>query len=183
MKVITRKRSVSTEKPLTMATWHAAAPVRTKSPSRAALKPLPLPPPSATVVATARAGGVAPHVVRYYARVGLLKPRRDPHNGYQLFDGDDVKRLRFVRQAQSLGFTLAEIRKILRDADRGETPCPRVRDIVRRRIEENRREIRARERLQRRLEGALEAWSRMPDGFPDGDSVCHLIESVGDERN
>lgn len=138
--------------------------------------------PSATVVATASAAGVAPHVVRYYTRIGLLKPRRDPHNGYKLFDADDIKRLRFVCQAQGLGFTLAEIRKILRDADRRETPCPRVRDMVRRRIEENRREISTRQALQRRLEDAIEAWARMPDGIPDGDSVCHLIKSVGEKR-
>jgi len=149
------------------------------------VKRLPGPPLSlsATVVATARAAGVAPHVVRYYARIGLLKPRRDPHNGYKLFCGDDINRLRFVRQAQSLGFTLAEVRKILRDADRGETPCPRVRDIVHRRLEDNRREISARQALQCRLEEAIAAWARMPDGIPNGDSVCHLIESVGEKRN
>lgn len=102
---------------------------------------------SVTVIAAAKAAGVAPHVVRYYARIGLLRPRRDPRNGYKLFGEDDIKRLRFVRLTQTVGFTLAEVRKILRDADRGETPCPRVRDIVRQRIEENRRDIRARERL------------------------------------
>jgi MerR family Zn(II)-responsive transcriptional regulator of zntA len=148
-------------------------------------KPSPAPPRStpATVVEAARAAGVAPHVVRYYARIGLLKPRRDPQNGYKLFGSDDIKRLRFVRLAHGLGFTLAEVRKILRDADRGETPCPRVRDIVRQRIEDNRREISARQALQRRLEGAIAAWERMPDGVPDGDSICHLIESMGKKRN
>ena len=85
--------------------------------------------------------------------------------------------------AHDLDFTLAEVRKILRDADRGETPCPRARDIVHQRIEEHRREISARQALQRRLEAAVAAWERMPDGVPDGDSICHLIESVGERRN
>lgn len=162
----------------------ASAQTRTGRPSVGLSRHLPGPLlSSGTVVAAARAAGVAPHVVRYYARIGLLKPRRDPHNGYKLFGGDDIKRLRFVRMAHGLGFTLAEIRKILRDADRGETPCPRVRDIVRRRIEDNSREISARQALQRRLEQAIAVWAQMPDGIPDGDSVCHLIESVGEKRN
>jgi MerR family transcriptional regulator, Zn(II)-responsive regulator of zntA len=170
-----------------MSAWHTGVLARTRTGHSAErpVKRLPGPTlsPLATVVAAARAAGVAPHVVRYYARIGLLKPRRDPHNGYKLFSGDDIKRLRFVRQAQTLGFTLGETRNILRDADRGETPCPRVRDIVHRRIEENRREISARQALQRRLDNALAAWATMPDGVPDGDTVCHLIESMGDKSN
>lgn len=170
---------------MTMRQTNSVARIRLVRPSErpAVRAPTQTPLPWATVVAAAKAASVPPHVVRYYARIGLLKPRRDPQNGYKLFDSGDIKRLRFVRLAQTLGFTLAEIRKILRDADHGDTPCPRVRDIVRRRIEENRREIRARQALQRRLESALEGWERMPDGIPDGDTVCHLIESMGEKRN
>lgn len=139
--------------------------------------------PSMTVATVAAAAGVAPHIVRYYTRIGLLKPERDPRNGYKRFHGGHIKRLRFVRQAQSLGFTLAEIRMILRDAERGETPCPRVRDIMRRRIEENRRQIRVQKTLQHCMENAMRTWKRLPDAIPTGDSVCYLIESVGGRRN
>lgn len=133
--------------------------------------------PSVTVAAVAAAVGVPPHVVRYYARIGLLKPERDPKNRYKLFNLGHIRRLRFVRQAKSLGFGLGEIRMILRDAERGETPCPRVRDIMRRRVEEHRRELRAQAALQRRMENAMRAWKDLPDGIPTGDSVCYLIES------
>lgn len=138
--------------------------------------------PLATVAMVAAAARVPPNVVRYYTRIGLLKPRRDPDNGYKLFDAAHITRLRFVRQAQTLGLTLGEIRMILRDAERGETPCPRVRDIMRRRIAENRRLIRAQKALQRRIETAMRAWEHMPDRIPTGNSVCYLIESVGDAR-
>jgi len=135
-----------------------------------------------TVAAVATAAGVPPHIVRYYTRIGLLKPDRDPDNGYRMFNIGHIKRLCFVRQAQSLGFTLADIRLILHDAERGETPCPRVRDIMHLRIDEHRCQIRTQQALQRRMEHAMRAWKRLPDAIPTGDSVCYLIESVGDSR-
>jgi len=121
--------------------------------------------------------GVTSHTVRYYSRIGLLKPGRNPDNGYRLFDRSDLARLRFIRQAQSLGFTLDEISEILAESEHGRSPCPKVRDILRRRIEENHRKLAELMDLQSRMEEALDHWEAMPDGVPDGHSVCHLIES------
>jgi len=129
----------------------------------------------------ARNSGVPPHVVRYYARIGLLEPVRDEHNGYKLFDQRDVARIRFVRQAKRLGCTLNEIRQILRDANRGQSPCPRVRQIIQRHIEANRRRIEEATALQKRMESAIRHWETMPDGMPDGHTVCYLIESFSSD--
>jgi DNA-binding transcriptional MerR regulator len=130
-----------------------------------------------TVNDLSRRTGVTSHAVRYYSRIGLLKPGRNPDNGYRLFDRSDLVRLKFIRQAQSLGFTLEEISEILAESEHGLSPCPKVRDILRRRIEENHRKVVELMDLQKRMEEALEHWSAMPDGMPDGHSVCHLIES------
>lgn len=119
-----------------------------------------------------------PHVVRYYARIGLLKPRAHQQNGYRLFGSLDAQRLRFIRLAKNLGFTLNEIKQITEHADHGESPCGEVRRIIQQRIEENRAKIDAMFRLQTRMEKALELWQAMPDGNPDGNHICHLIESV-----
>ena len=57
--------------------------------------------------------GVAIDTVRYYERQGLLpQPERQP-SGYRNYRNDDVTRLRFVRRAKALGFTLEEIRELL----------------------------------------------------------------------
>lgn len=130
-----------------------------------------------TVNEIAKKADVAPDTVRYYSRLGLLKPKRNPENGYKLFQTNDVSRLRFIRQAQALGFTLKEITEILGDAEEGSSPCPKVRDIIARHIEENRRKIEELQALQDRMEAALVKWKSMPDGAPDGKHVCHLIES------
>lgn len=123
---------------------------------------------------------VEAHVVRYYTRIGLLCPTRDSHNGYRTYSNYELIRLRFIHQAQSLGFTLSEIAKIFEESSRRESPCPGVRAIIERRIEENKVRLQELMRLQRRMERALVQWASMPDGMPSGESVCHLIESAAE---
>ncbi len=127
----------------------------------------------------AKRASVSAHTIRYYERIGLLDATRDAGNRYRIFGVAAVERLRFVQQAKRLGFSLAEIRTVLDACDAGESACPLVREIVRTRIVENAAHIRELERLQRRLEHALRQWARMPDGAPDADAICHLIESLG----
>ena len=130
-----------------------------------------------TVNELAARAAAPPQVVRYYARIGLLKPRRHQENGYRLFGKQDAQRLRFIRMAKQLGFTLGEIRQITEHADHCESPCGDVRKIIQQRIRENHAKIDAMMNLQGRMESALELWASMPDGIPDGHHVCHLIES------
>ena len=117
------------------------------------------------------------HVVRYYTRIGLIEPAGLQDNGYRLFAARDAKKLRFIRMAKQLGFTLNEIKSITQHADRGESPCEDVRRVIQNHIEENRVKIDEMLQLQNRMELALEQWKNWTDGIPDGNSVCHLIES------
>lgn len=130
-----------------------------------------------TATGLAHRAQVPVHVVRYYTRIGLLRPARNPANGYKLFADAHLKRLRFILQAKALGYTLREIRVILQEAERGRSPCPRVRSIIEQRIADNRRYLEEIRGLQRRMESALRVWAKMPNGVPNGDTVCHLIES------
>lgn len=125
--------------------------------------------------------GVSGHAVRYYDRLGLLKPTRDPENQYRRFDEAAVQRLRFIRRAQGLGFSLTEVKEILAMSREGESPCPAVREIVRNRIAENAARIRELQEFQARLERTAKRWERLPDRMPDGRAVCHLIDAFGDD--
>jgi DNA-binding transcriptional MerR regulator len=126
----------------------------------------------------ARESGVAPHVVRYYTQMGLLQPRRDPKNRYREYAEPDVYRLRFIRRAKRLGFTLRDVKAILHDVDHGVAPCPDVRKLIRVRASENRDRLRELKRLQQRVEEAIALWDTMPDRPPDHKSLCHLIDAV-----
>lgn len=131
-----------------------------------------------TVNELARRANAPAHVVRYYTRIGLIEPSAQQENGYRLFVPKDAQRLHFIRIAKQLGFTLKEIREITRHAEHGESPCADVRRIIQRHIIENRVKIDEMQRLQSRMEKALKQWESMPDGEPDGNSICHLIESI-----
>lgn len=130
-----------------------------------------------TVTELANRSDTTIHAVRYYTRLGLLRPERNPNNGYRLYQPREVGWLRFVQQAKHLGYTLSEIREIMHDSDNDQSPCPRVREILQNRIKENRQKLEVLMALQTRMEDALEQWADMPDGMPNGHSVCHLIES------
>lgn len=127
----------------------------------------------------AKEARISPHVVRFYARTGLLKPGRNPSNGYKVFGQNEVKRLEFIMTARSLGFTLSEIGEIFRRSARRQTPCPMVREIIRRRIEETTGRLDAVLALRERMKRALALWETMPDQAPDGNAICALIEAAG----
>lgn len=128
----------------------------------------------------AKQAEVPAHVVRYYTQEGLLRPKRDPKNHYREYAESDVYRVRFIRRAKWLGFTLRDVKAILHDADRGVSPCPEVREIIKLRARENRERLDALTRLQYRVEEAIARWQRMPDRLPDHGSLCHLIDTVAE---
>lgn len=68
---------------------------------------------SLTIGRLAREAGVNLETVRYYERRGLLPRPPRSASGYRLFPADSARRLRFIRRAQELGFSLGEIRELL----------------------------------------------------------------------
>ncbi len=80
----------------------------------------------------ANAGGVGVETVRFYQRKGLLETPRGGAVGGRHYGTDDVRRLRYIRKAQTAGFTLAEIAELI-DLDRADDR-PRARDMARERI-------------------------------------------------
>ena len=65
----------------------------------------------------ARRAGVAIDTVRYYERADLLSPAGRLASGYRRYGATELKRLRFIRRAKALGFTLADIRGLLALSD------------------------------------------------------------------
>jgi DNA-binding transcriptional MerR regulator len=67
--------------------------------------------------------GVTTKTVRYYESIGLVAEPERTDSGYRNYGTEDVERLRFVRDAQATGLSLAEISSILELKDRGSTSC------------------------------------------------------------
>lgn len=66
-----------------------------------------------TISHVARQGGVNLQTIRYYERLGLLAPAYRTETGYRIYQNDTVRRIRFIKRAQELGFSLSEIEELL----------------------------------------------------------------------
>ena len=86
---------------------------------------------SLTIGKLAAAGGVGVETIRFYQRRGLLETPTS-ESGFRRYGGDDLRRLRFIKQAQTAGFTLQEIGELL-ELDRSQDRR-RVRELAKARI-------------------------------------------------
>lgn len=71
-------------------------------------------PSSLTIGQVANAAGVNVQTLRYYERVGLIPAPRRSRSGYRLYAHDTVRMVSFVKRAQELGFTLREVKALLK---------------------------------------------------------------------
>ena len=112
--------------------------------------------PHLTIGAVARAAGIAIDTIRYYEREGLLPATARRISGYRDYTPDAVTRLRFIRRAKELGFTLPEIRELLAlSADR-ERGVRGVKQRAEARLAEIDRRIRELKRVQRGLKNLID---------------------------
>ena len=86
--------------------------------------------------ALAAEAGVSTKTIRYYESIGLLaEPDRSP-SGYRQYGEDAVERLRFIRDAQATGLSLAEIASVLELKDAGSTSCAHTMALLERHVAE-----------------------------------------------
>jgi DNA-binding transcriptional MerR regulator len=123
----------------------------------------------------ARLAGVGVETLRFYERSGLLNRPARSEGGYRLYDARALKTLEFIRRAQSLGFTLEEIKRIIAESSAGQRPCVEVRETVRRRLAELDKQMAQIRRYRNALATTLRQWDAQ--GFADGD-FCGLIENA-----
>ena len=117
--------------------------------------------------------------IRYYEAIGLLPPARRTSNGYRVYSDADVERLRFIRSARALDFTLQEIGKILAARDRSEPPCRHVMELLHDHIDEIETRIHELEQLKCDLTALYEAGRGLPEDVQMRSCVCHLIQISG----
>ena len=89
-----------------------------------------------TIAKAARAAGVHVETIRYYERVGLVPRPRTTGTAYRLYPDETVRRIRFVKRAQKLGFTLREISELLRLRAGKENTSAAVRRRVEKKLED-----------------------------------------------
>ena len=126
-----------------------------------------------TIGKVARQAGVNIQTVRYYERRGLLLPNGRRDSGYRLYGDDAVKKIRFIKNAQALGFSLDEIARLLSLRVGRKVQCGKVKKQAEARLRVVREKIaglRAMEQVLNRLVRTCEA--RVTTG------QCPILESL-----
>jgi MerR family copper efflux transcriptional regulator len=122
----------------------------------------------------ARKAGVGVQTIRFYERQGLLPAPARRESGYRQYPEASLERLRFIRRAQGLGFSLAEVQELLALHPDSERACADVAARVRSKLSE----IEARMRNLESLHGALSRLARACENraLLRG---CPLLQSLG----
>ena len=123
----------------------------------------------------ARRCGVAPTALRYYEQVGLLPEAERTPSGYRSYGDEAVDRIAFIRSAQAVGLTLAEVREVLGVRDAGEAPCRVVTEMIDRRHAAVRARIAELRGLERDLIRLRDRSRRLQPRDCDPSGICHVI--------
>jgi DNA-binding transcriptional MerR regulator len=126
----------------------------------------------------AKAASVSVQAVRYYERLGLLPKAHRTESGYRVYGPETESRLRFIKRAQALGFSLDEIREILRLRYEGASPCDCVRRLLQTKLDQVERQMKELARFRHDLRHTLKLSQRLPRLPHTASAICPLIESI-----
>lgn len=126
--------------------------------------------------------GVSTQTIRYYEDIGVLPEAVRLPNGYRNYDDTVMKRLSFIRDAQTSGLSLSEIQMVLEMKDRGESTCGHVIEMLDQHLGEVDRQIGDLRRTRARLEQMITRAKGMDPAQCTDPDKCQTITTERDER-
>lgn len=125
-----------------------------------------------TIGVLAENAGVGVETIRFYERQRLIKQPLKKSSGYRQYSADDARRIRFIKRAQDLGFTLVEIREFLTLNDTRKTTCGDVKKKADAKLDEVRAKIQSLKQMKRSLEELIEACGCGPKAAAE----CRILD-------
>lgn len=114
--------------------------------------------------------------IRYYEKIGLLHEPDRTGSGHRVYSGDDQRRLKFILRSRELGFSIGELRGLLKLVDRNDFTCGEVLDVTIRHIADIKSKIADLKKLERTL-------SAMSSQCAGGEvPECPVIDSLFDDQ-
>ncbi len=120
-----------------------------------------------------KATGTKVETIRYYENVGLLPTPGRTAGNYRIYDKAHLTRLGFIRRARDLGFSLDEVRTLLRLSDDRDQSCEQVDSIARAHLADIEQKIADLEALRGELNGLIRQCHRGTIG------ECRILEALG----
>ena len=123
--------------------------------------------------------GISRDTLRFYERKGVLPRPLRSQNGYRVYGPEAITRVRMIRSALAVGFTVDELAPVLKARDKGEAPCHRVRQLAGDKLamlEQRRREL---ARTCSELRRLLRQWDLRLQQTPSGARAGLLVSLAG----
>jgi Hg(II)-responsive transcriptional regulator len=122
----------------------------------------------------ARSVDVSVETIRYYQRIGLLSLPQKPYGGIRSYSAQDLQRLRFIRRAQQLGFSLGDIQALL---ELSSSDCEQVQTLAAEKLNMVHEKLSQLRRIESVLAKTLEECARRK-----GNQPCPIIETLTEYR-
>lgn len=132
-------------------------------------------PTSMTIGDLSRETDVPASAIRYYERAGLLTPAGRTDGNYRVYGPDAPGRLRFLKTAQTAGFTLHDIGRLLEIRDGGKSPCKDVKELVEYRLDDLQKKLHE----LRDVEDVLESFLALCGGSAGPE--CKVLDRLDNE--
>lgn len=112
-------------------------------------------------------------MVRYYERIGLVQPEDRSEGNYRLYSDESLHKVSFIRAAQSIGFTLDDVKTLLASPDGSAISCRKVQTLIEERLAEVAQRLKDLRHVQQVLKSALEMCRTAERA-----DCCHVIETL-----
>lgn len=129
-----------------------------------------------TIGQLARRAGIGLETVRFYEKQGLLEQPPRPHTGYRRYPEEALRRLEFIRRAKTLGFSLSEIRDLMRLRLDPQVSCADVRERAQLKLAQVHTKMDHLSRMRRALDRLIDTCS----GSGSTES-CPILEAMSEE--
>lgn len=120
--------------------------------------------------------GLTPQAIRFYERLGIIEKAERTNAGYRVYSVATLERVRFIKQAQMLGFSLEEIREVQRVKYSGQSPCDCVREMLKQKLLGLKKQIAEMEKVRQETESCLRASRRLIRLPHEASLICPLIQ-------
>lgn len=126
-----------------------------------------------TISQLAKAADIPTTTVRYYERIGLVEPDGRSQGNYRLYGNESLMKLKFIRAAQAVGFTLEDVKSLLAD-DAGEAPtCGNVQGLIEARLTDIEKRLKDMRHVRKVLKSALEQCHQQKKS-----DCCHVVTGL-----
>jgi len=126
-----------------------------------------------TISQLARVADVPTTTVRYYERIGLVEPEDRSTGNYRLYSDESLGKLKFIRAAQAIGFTLEDVKSLLGSDDNRSPACGDVQTLIEDRLADIEDRLKDLRQVKRVLKSALEHCRQS-----EKRGECHVLQTL-----